>query len=132
MRFTIVVLVVALVAACSGNGDSGQAGDGGTTTIDISLDDEPGEAGPISFFTPDEFTVAAGQEITFNVSNDGTVPHNMRIAGLDGEYNTNDDTFVEILWPGDTAVLKWTAPSEGQALIFRCDLHGNTGTITVQ
>lgn len=129
-----LALVLAAAACAGGEGVSNETADGGPTTFDISLDDEPGEQALVSFFEPNEVTIAAGQEVTFNLSNDGTVPHNFRIAGPDGQYNTDDDTVVdpEILNPGDTAVVKWTAPSEAGTIIFRCDLHLNTGTITIK
>jgi plastocyanin len=134
----LLTFAVTLLAAACGDdaeeADSGGATDDGPASFDISLGDEPGEGKLVSFFTPDEFTVAPGQEVTFNISNDGTAPHNVRIAGPDGEYNTDDDTVVdpEILNPGDTAVLVWTAPSEPGIVMFRCDFHLNTGTITVE
>ena len=89
----------------------------------------------VSFFLPNEFTVGAGQEVTFNLSNEGTLPHNFRIAGPDDEYNTDDDFLVgpEILNPGDVSVQKWSAPTEAGTLIFRCDFHPDSvGTITVE
>ncbi len=89
----------------------------------------------VSFFLPNELTVAAGQQVTLNLSNDGTVPHNMRIAGPDGDYNTDDDTIMEpnILKPGDKAVIEWTAPGQPGATSFRCDFHPDSvGAITVE
>jgi plastocyanin len=130
---TVAVTLAAL--ACGGNGDETASG-GDPVTFDIALGDEVRDTDElVSFFTPNEFTVAAGQEVTFNLSNDGTVPHNMRIAGPDGEYMTDDDTLVDpdVLNPGDTAVLEWAAPSQPGTIIFRCDFHPESvGTITVQ
>lgn len=145
-----LALAVALLASACGGGDGEDGGDTtpgsetpsggadvGPVTLDVTLGDEPGDAGTIvSFFGPAAFTVAAGQEVTFNLSNDGTAIHNMRIAGPDSEFNTDDDTPVdtEILNAGDTAVLKWTAPDEPEAIAFRCDFHpaDMVGTITVK
>jgi plastocyanin len=132
-----LALTVALLAsACGGDGGSG---DGGAepAAFDVSLQDEPSEPGTIvSFFGPTGFTVATGQEVTFNLTNDGTAIHNMRIAGPDGEFNTDDDTpeDTDILNAGDTAVLKWTAPDEPETIEFRCDFHPTdmVGTITVE
>ena len=143
-------LTVALLASACGGGDGEDGGDTtagsetpsngadvGPVTLDVTLGDEPGDAGMIvSFFGPAAFTVAAGQEVTFNLSNDGTAIHNMRIAGPDGDYNTDDDIPVdtEILNAGDTAVLKWTAPDQPENIEFRCDFHpaDMVGTITVE
>src|SRR3989337_1096028 len=81
------------VAACGGsdedgNGDGGPtspaattpSGDGGSgaTELDVSMGD--------NFFEPAEFTVDAGAELTFNLTNDGAAIHNMRVAGEDNEF----------------------------------------------
>ena len=42
-------------------------------------------------FDPDALTVATGADVTFDLTNEGIAIHNMRIAGEDGEYNTDDD-----------------------------------------
>lgn len=86
-------------------------------TIAVSMGD--------NFFDPDEITVPAGATVTFDLTNGGQAIHNMRIAGLDGEYDTEDDTVSDpdIVRPGETAVLTWTAPSEPGEIIFRCDFH---------
>jgi len=132
----VVASLLALAAACGGDGgDSGQTVDNGPVTFDIFLKNEVREGALVSFFTPDALTVSAGQEVTFNLSNEGTLPHNFRIAGPDGEYNTDDDSLVgpEILNPGDVFVQKWSAPAEAGTLIFRCDYHPESvGTITVE
>lgn len=132
-------LGVALLAMACGDDRDGSTANGGSdsapVTFDISLNDRQSETALVSFFSPDEFTVSAGQEVTFDLTNDGTVPHNTRIAGPDGEYMTDDDAVSnpDILKPGDTAVLKWTAPSESGSIIFRCDFHPDSvGTINVQ
>jgi len=89
-----------------------------------------------NFFEPKEFTVELGQTVTFNITNDGAAIHSMRIAGPDGEYNTDDDAVSdpEMVNPGETAVLSWIAPDEPATIDFRCDFHlgEQTGTITVQ
>jgi plastocyanin len=96
--------------------------------VAISMDD--------NFFDPDAVSVAAAQEITFNLTNDGSAIHNMVIAGPDGEYNTDDDAVSdpEIVNGGDTAVLTWTSPAEPGDIDFRCAFHPDqmTGVITVQ
>lgn len=130
-------LVLALGAACGGgdddddggeNGGEETPGNGGSVTFDVSMGD--------NFFEPAEFTVPAGATVTFNLSNDGAAIHNMRISGEDGEYNTDDDAVSDpdLVNPGDTAVLEWTAPDEAGEIPFQCDLHPTdmVGTITVE
>jgi plastocyanin/heme-degrading monooxygenase HmoA len=89
-----------------------------------------------NFFDPKDIGVAAGAEVTFQLTNNGIAIHNMRIAGEDGEYNTGDDTVSDpaIVSGGGTATLDWTAPGGAGDLIFRCDFHpiDMTGTIAVE
>lgn len=133
----LVLAAFIIAAACGGdddggdddggNGDNGN-GNGGEVTFDVSMGD--------NFFEPNEFTVDAGATVTFNLSNDGTAIHNMRVDGGDGEYNTDDDTVSdpELMNAGDAGTLVWTAPSEAGEIIFQCDFHPTDmlGTITVE
>jgi len=140
------VLALALAAAACGGGEGGPpagetpagetpagetpAGETptGPVTIDVSMRD--------NFFEPAEFTVKAGQEVTFNATNDGAAIHNMHVAGADNEYGTDDDvqSDPQLVDPGDTATLTWTAPDEPGVYDFQCDVHlpDMAGTITVQ
>ena len=97
-------------------------------TVAVSLGD--------NFFDPDQITVAADQEIAFNVTNDGSAVHNMRIAGADNEFDSDDDAVSdpEIISGGKTGVVSWQSPAAGAQVDFRCDFHPAqmTGVITVQ
>src|SRR5262245_45450261 len=69
MRKKIVVigsLLVLLLSSCRAGGPS--------TTIDVTTTDFA--------FTPNTFTIPAGQEITLNVINNGAVVHNFVIMKL--------------------------------------------------
>lgn len=84
-------------------------------------------------FKPDTLTAKAGQKVTFTLTNDGKVPHNMQIAGLDGNFDTPvASTNPELVSPGKTGTVDWTPPSPG-TYKFRCEVHPDqmTGTITV-
>jgi len=90
-----------------------------------------------NLFEPAELTVKAGEAVTINPTNDGVAVHNMRIAGADGNYNTDDDAVSdpEIVNAGGTAVVSWTAPDAPGEVPFQCDFHvslGMVGTITVE
>ena len=145
-----LILSIALLAAACGGGDD----DGGTSetpAADETAADDADDAGPASFdvsmgdtiepeitnfFEANTFTVSPGQEVTFNLTNDGAAIHNMRIAGGDGEYNTDDDTVSDpdLFQAGDSGTLVWTAPDEPGEIIFRCDFHllDMIGTISVE
>ena len=107
---------------------------GGATELAISMNDKTENGQVTSFYAPNQLTVSAGDRITFNLSNTGTLPHNIRISGPDGKYNTGDDVQIgpQLLNPGESADFEWTAPDQAGTVEFRCDFHLNTGTITVQ
>jgi plastocyanin len=115
-------------AAATTPAATGNGGDGEEVTYDVSMTDNA--------FTPTEFTVPEGAIITFNLTNDGTAPHNMRIAGTDRDYNTDDDGISDpdLVNGGGTATLEWTAPGEAGEIKFQCDFHvpDMAGTITVE
>jgi plastocyanin len=97
-----------------------------------------------NFFASDEITVAAGDTVTFDLTNDGAAVHNMRIAQPDGNYSNNGVCALDGADPcsdpaavtsGETAVLEWDVSGESGAVIpFRCDFHPveMTGILTVQ
>ena len=131
LAVAVLALGVGLSIACGGEAEApgAETATGGTDgSFDISQSD--------NFFEPKKFTVAPGQSVAFNIANDGAAIHNMRIAGPDGEFNTDDDAVSdpEMVSAGETAVLRWTAPDEPATIEFRCDFHPEeqTGTITVQ
>lgn len=111
----------------SGGGDAPGGGASGDA-IAITMGD--------NFFEPNAPTVAAGSTVTFDITNDGAAIHNMRVAGSDGEYNSDDDTVSdpELFTPGATGKLVWTAPDQAGEILFHCDFHpiDMIGTITVQ
>ena len=137
----MVALSMAAVA-CGGSDGDDDNGDGGGPTVTggaTTADD----GGPVSFdisltdnvYEPKEFTVDEGAEVTFNITNDGTAIHNMRIAGADNAFNTADDAVSDqIVAAGATSTVEWTAPEESGVYDFQCDYHlpDMSGTITVE
>jgi plastocyanin len=89
-----------------------------------------------NFFKPKEFTVKTGQKVTFNLTNEGAAIHNMRVAGADNEYNTDDDALSDPpqFSPGDTGTLEWTAPDKAGEIDLKCEFHptDSTGVIKVE
>jgi uncharacterized cupredoxin-like copper-binding protein len=117
-----------VLASCGGSGTS--------TTINVTMVDFQ--------FTPNAFTVPAGQEITLNILNNGAVVHNFIIMKLD---KTVGDAFDEadqpnVFWeeidiqPGGDFSVTFIAPTEpgDYQIICRTQGHiasGMTGTLTV-
>ena len=138
---SLILSIALLTAACSSGGGDG---DGETPAADETSADGTDNAGPVSFdislgdnfFEANEFTLSPGQEVTFNITNNGSDVHNMRVDGGDGEYDTDDDTVSDpdLFQAGDTGTLVWTAPGETGAIIFRCDFHPTemTGAISLE
>lgn len=87
-------------------------------------------------FSQRAITVAAGTKVTFQLSNQGKVPHNMQIAPADGNFASKStvNSSPELINPGATATLTWTVPATPGTYQFRCEVHPTemTGTITVQ
>jgi plastocyanin len=146
----LALSIAFLSSACGGDGGdggdtnaggerlSGGAGGAAPVTIVVSMA-ESGEVAAgvaVNFFEPKQFTVSPGQNVTFNLTNDGAAIHNLRIAGEDGQYNTDDDTVSEPaqVSSGETGTIDWTAPDEAGTFEFRCDFHPTdmVGTVTVE
>lgn len=146
--FLLIVLGVAFAGAFINVSDDDDGGvvDDDAVAAETPVDTGDGNGVPSdgdiivsmgdNFFDSDDITVAAGASVTFQLTNDGAAVHNMRIAGADDEYITDDDTVSDpgVFSAGDAGTLVWTAPDSPGELLFRCDFHPTvmTGTITVQ
>lgn len=122
----VLALAVVLAAACGGE-SSGTQAEPESANQNITVRDD--------LFEPNELRVQAGLTVTLNVKNEGEAVHTLRVAGPDNEYNTDDDTLAdpEMIKPGATVAVVWTAPDEPGTYNFRCDYHPvETGTITVE
>ena len=129
----LIISIALLAYACGGggsddSGDNGDNGGDGPVSFDVSMGD--------NFFEPNEFTVETGQKVTFNLTNGGIAIHNMRVAGADNEYNTDDDALSDPTQfsSGDTGTLEWTAPDKAGEIDFKCEFHptDSTGIIKVE
>jgi len=94
-------------------------------TVEVALTDNA--------FTPSTIEVDGGEEFRIRLVNEGRFVHNMRIAGPDGEFETDDDILSDDVLPGDTVDLVGTLDEPGTYAI-RCDFHPveHTGVIQVQ
>jgi mono/diheme cytochrome c family protein/plastocyanin len=80
------------------------------------------------------FLVAAGDTVSFTLPNEGAAIHNLRLAGPDGELDTDDDIVSDpaTIPGGSQGTLEFEADSAA-TIPFRCDFHPieMTGEITV-
>ncbi len=82
-------------------------------------------------FTPNTFTVKAGQKVTIKLENKGVVMHDFTIDDVNGQKVSQP------VDPGQTKTVSFTAPSTPGTVQFYCSQPGHRaagmqGTITVQ
>ena len=130
LPFFVVLLGVVFLTAC------GAGGSEPVTTIDVDMADHK--------FTPDEFTVPAGVEITINLKNSGKQPHEFRILvfGAKADEDLDQDGKSTRYWstallPGESKSFRVTAPSELGSYVIKCSAPGHAeagmiGTLQVQ
>ena len=107
-KYLAILVLLSLSFALTACGGGGNAP---TTTVNVTMTDFQ--------FTPNEFTVPAGQEITVNAANNGAVIHNfvvMKYGANVGDAWDDSDT-PNIYWevevqPGGSAQTSFTAPTE--------------------
>lgn len=120
MKKTLIVLSVLLSLALASCGSAGP-----TTTINVTMTDFQ--------FTPNQFTVPAGKEITLNVINTGAVVHNFVIMNLGTTAGDtfDDDDEVNVYWqeidiqPGGDITTTFLAPAEPGEYQVVCRTEGH-------
>jgi plastocyanin len=104
---------------------------GAQEPVDVTLDVVANDAG----FEPGTLEVPAGKKFRINIKNEGEFVHSMRIAGPDGQYDTEDDLASKqtSIKAGETGELVGQIEEPGE-YTFRCDFHRTeeTGTLTVK
>jgi len=84
---------------------------------------------PISgaLFLRNQLHIPAGQPVTIRVTNRDSQSHNLRVAGLDGDYQTEDDAVTEppAIDGSGAGELKFAPPVPGR-YTFHCDFHPGT------
>lgn len=78
-------------------------------------------------FLQNQLKIRLGEAVTIRVLNQDDQTHNLRIAGLDGRYGTEDDavTVPDAIAGGDSGELRF-APAVPGEYTFRCDFHPGT------
>jgi len=112
----VSVIVIALLAACSGGTVGGTKapadGSSGGKTINVTATEFE--------FRPNKFEAKVGQKVTFKVTNKGTVEHNFVILSPDGSQELTKMTTQ----PGETKTLEFT-PTEAVTYAIDCNIAGH-------
>jgi plastocyanin len=86
-------------------------------------------------FENNNLLVPLGAPIVIRVTNDDLQTHNLRIAGLDGSFETEDDAVTDppSIAAGEAGELTFAPPVAG-VYTFRCDIHPDVmgGQIAVE
>jgi plastocyanin len=113
----LLAMALALLAAAACGGESFSLptpGPGGETIIRIDMGD--------NFFSPNAITIRTGQKYILELRNRGKAAHNLRIAGPDQTFDTDDDIASELIDGGKTGTLALEMTTDG-TFPFRCDPH---------
>ena len=125
-RWLPLLSLTLLIVACSGR--EGSAGDGATVrTVTVAMTDD-------LRFEPDAFTVAAGETVRFEVTNEGASAHEFLIGdeaaqaefeeAMRGEMDHATDAGVS-LDPGMTGSFEYTFSSTMGDLLAGCHEPGH-------
>jgi len=120
MKRTLIIMAVLFsltLVSCGGAG-------GASTKINVTMTDFQ--------FQPSQFTVPAGQEISFSSANNGAVVHNFVIMKLGTEAGPffDDEDIPNVYWevelvPGGSTDTSFTAPSEPGEYEVVCRTEGH-------
>lgn len=115
-------MLIAVALACFALTSCGASGP--STEIDLTMADFQ--------FTPNSFTIPAGQEITLNVANTGAVEHGFVIfkLGTDAGDEFNEGDKQNVYWevevlPAQSATLTFTSPAEPGKYEIVCGIPGH-------
>ena len=107
------VLIIALLAACSGGAGGGsQAPADSGKTFNVSATEFQ--------FTPNKFEATVGEKVTFKVTNKGTVAHTFVILSPDGSQELMKLTTQ----PGESKTLEFT-PTQAVTYQIVCNVAGH-------
>jgi len=122
----LVSLLGLLASACGGESEGAlpTTGPEGEAVIRVEMRNNS--------FSRSALTIRAGRDYLLELRNRDGEAHNLRIAGIDNEYETEDDLVSDDVDPGKTGTMKLRIDQPG-VYDFRSDSHliSMAGTLTV-
>jgi len=116
IAMTVMLSLVLFLAGCGGAGPS--------TNLNVTMTE--------FMFSPNEFTVPAGQDITLELSNNGTVTHDFIIMkhGTEVGQDFGDEDEPNVYWKveleaGSSGTYTFTAPDEPGEYQVVCGAAGH-------
>src|SRR3972149_4174662 len=95
LLLAMALALLAVAVACGGESFSlPTPGPDGETVIRIEMRD--------NLFSPNNITLRTNQKYILELRNRGKAPHNLRIAGPDLEFDTDDDIASDLIDGGKT------------------------------
>ncbi len=112
----VLILAAIVLSACGQNRTS--------NTINVEITDFA--------FTPNQFSIPAGEQITLHATHNGLVEHDFVIMklGTDVGGHFNEDDLVNVYWqvriqPGESPTVTFTVPSEPGTYQIVCAMAGH-------
>ena len=112
----LTLILAFMITACGKSGAS--------TDINFKMSDFA--------FSPGEFTIPAGQEITLHITHDGTMEHNFIVMkyGTDAGEMFDEADRANVFWemdlqPGDSKTILFTPPAQPGTYQIICGMPGH-------
>jgi uncharacterized cupredoxin-like copper-binding protein len=133
MKILATLAATTIMVSGCGGGDSNSAATAGRVADPADADRTVQIAAlDLLKFDPDSIQVDAGETVTFEITNSGSLEHEF-VIGADGGHDHGSHASNGVhLAPGDTGELTWTFDSAGE-VEFAChiDSHDQRGMVGV-
>ena len=117
LKLILAVLLTTLIVSACGTGKP-------STEINVAMTDFA--------FTPSQYTVPAGTQISLHATHDGLVEHDFVIMKLNTDVggHFNEEDLVNVYWqikiqPGDSQSVTFTAPDQPGTYQIVCGMAGH-------